>query len=159
MCTFGLSKTCTFERPGASNTTKIPREDTQRETKRAKMGAGEGKNAKFWALRPSAPPFKAPDFGAPDFGAPPFGALLFPGLGPPPFGAPPFVVQKFNIQKLAEIEIGRTRKKSWPKSKLAEVDNALPRTQSAGPLKMSLLFPLSHPSLSLFPRSLWVSYR
>ena len=40
-----------FEGPSASNTTKIPREDTQRETKRAKMGAGEA---------PFALPFGAP---------------------------------------------------------------------------------------------------
>ena len=38
------------------NTTKIPREDTQRETKRAKMGAGEWKkSAEFWAPHPLGP--------------------------------------------------------------------------------------------------------
>ena len=46
-------QTCTFDGPGASNTTKIPREDLQRKTKRAKMGRERGKNAKFWALRGS----------------------------------------------------------------------------------------------------------
>ena len=46
-------QTCTFERPGASNTTKIQRKDPRRITKRAKMVAGDGKkSAKFWA-----PPF------------------------------------------------------------------------------------------------------
>ena len=60
------------------------------------------------------------------------GPLLLPGLpGPHPSGSPP-LVKKFNIQKLAEVEIGRSRigrtrkkKKSWPKSKLADVDRAL----------------------------------
>ena len=38
--------------PAFKNTTKIQREDPQRERKRAKMGAGEGKkSAKFWAVR------------------------------------------------------------------------------------------------------------
>ena len=50
-------QTCTFEGSGASNTTKIPREDTQRDTKRAKMGSGKGrKSAKFWAPPPFGPP-------------------------------------------------------------------------------------------------------
>ena len=34
---------CQFEGPGASNTTKIPREDTQRGKKRTNFAAGEGK--------------------------------------------------------------------------------------------------------------------
>ena len=43
-------QTRTLKGPGASNTTKIPRADTQRDTKRAKKVAGEGKkSAKFWA--------------------------------------------------------------------------------------------------------------
>ena len=70
MCTFGLSgcrvkprrphqtgppglhtttrelQTRTFERPGASNTTKIPREDPQRGKKRTNFVAGDGKKAR-----------------------------------------------------------------------------------------------------------------
>ena len=43
-------QTCTSERPGTSNTTKIPREDNQRGKKRTNFAAGEGKKrAKFWA--------------------------------------------------------------------------------------------------------------
>ena len=64
-------QTRTFEGSGASNTTKIPREDTQRETKRARMGAGEEKKREI--LGP-------PQIGAPPFGAPPRA---------PPFGAHP----------------------------------------------------------------------
>ena len=50
-------QTRTLELPGDSNTTKIPREDPQREEKRTNYEAGEGKNAKFWAptLRASHP--------------------------------------------------------------------------------------------------------
>ena len=55
-------QTFTFDSPGASNTTKIPQEDTQRKTKRAEMEAERGeKNAKFGALHPSGPTsFRAP---------------------------------------------------------------------------------------------------
>ena len=62
----GLSCETPAEGPGASNTTKIQREDPQ-ERKRTKMGAGEGKtSAKFWAPHPlGPPPFKAAHFGAP----------------------------------------------------------------------------------------------
>ena len=56
---------------GASNTTNIPREDTQKETKRAKMVAGEGKQREilgphpsghfFWVwAHPSGPPSPPP---------------------------------------------------------------------------------------------------
>ena len=43
-------QTCTFEGPGASNTTKIPREDPQRKTKRAKMGRERDKTARNFGL-------------------------------------------------------------------------------------------------------------
>ena len=51
------AQTCTFEGPGASNTTKIPREDPQRKREQTNMGSGRGKkkNAKFWAPHPSGP--------------------------------------------------------------------------------------------------------
>ena len=49
--------TCTFQGPGASNATKIPRENPLREKKRMKIVAGEGKKrAKFWAVRRRARP-------------------------------------------------------------------------------------------------------
>ena len=41
-------QTCTFEGPGASNTTKIPREDPQRERKKTKIVAGDGKKRHLW---------------------------------------------------------------------------------------------------------------
>ena len=73
------AQTCTFERPGASNTTKIPREDPQRGKKRTNFPAGEGKkSAKFWAPHPS---------GLHPSGLHPSGSLrapLFLGLGPHP---------------------------------------------------------------------------
>ena len=52
-------QTCTFERPGVSNTTNIPREDHQRGKKRTNFVAGEGK--------------KKRNFGPPSLRAPPFG--------------------------------------------------------------------------------------
>ena len=106
-------QTRTFERPGASNTTKIPREDPERGKKRTNLVAGEWKKKArnfgpppFWV-----PPFGPPPFGPPPFGPPPFGPLLFlclglhpsglhpsgphtlraptfSGFGPPPFGPP-----------------------------------------------------------------------
>ena len=86
-------QTCTFERPGASNTTKIPRKDTQ-ERKRAKMEAGEGKKKarKFWAFRLRAPPFEpprcGPDPSGPHSSDPNPWALTFSGSGPPTLRAP-----------------------------------------------------------------------
>ena len=50
-------QTCTFERPGTSNTTKILREDPQREKKITNFAAGDGKR-KREILGP--PPFGAP---------------------------------------------------------------------------------------------------
>ena len=55
MCAFGVlglsceapaAPTCTFERSGASNTTKISREDTQEREERKTIVAGEGKKAR-----------------------------------------------------------------------------------------------------------------
>ena len=71
-------QTCTFEGPGTSNTTKIPREDPQEREERMKIVAGEGKKREMLG-----PPFEAHPSGLhfSGFGAPPFGA-------PPPFGNP-----------------------------------------------------------------------
>ena len=50
-------QTHTFQRPGASNTTKIPREDPPEREERVKFPAEEKKkSAKFWASHPSGPP-------------------------------------------------------------------------------------------------------
>ena len=52
MCAFGEPKRAHLRVLAFKNTTKIQREDTQRDTKRAKMVAGKGrKRAKFWAVR------------------------------------------------------------------------------------------------------------
>ena len=80
------AQTCTFEGPGASNTTKIPREDPQRGRKRTKMGAGEGKtSAKFWAPTLWAPALWAPTLWAPTLWAP---TLWAPALWAPALWAP-----------------------------------------------------------------------
>ena len=142
----GNSKTCTFQGPGASNTTKIPRKDPKREKEERKLWREEGKKARnfgpptlrgstllgstlLW-LHPSGLPTLrgSPPLGLPTLRGPTF-SLGHPS-GPHPSRDPPFVVPKFNIQKLsklAEVEIGRsrngrTRKKkagrspNWPKS-------------------------------------------
>ena len=101
-------QTRTFGGPGPSNTTKIPREDTQRETKRAKMGAGEEKK-------------KARNFGPPTLRGP-----IFSGFGPHSLGhhhdthqiqkciGPNWIGQNWFWPKLAGP---RTRwpKMDWPK--------------------------------------------
>ena len=90
------SKRAHFRAPALQNTTKIPREDPQRDTETAKRWREreeKARNSGPPTLR--APPFGAPPFGAPPFGAPPFGAPLFLGLGPPPIGAPPFWAPPF----------------------------------------------------------------
>ena len=73
---------CTFEGPGASNTTKIPREDPERE-KKAKMEAGEGKKAHTSGPTLRNPTLRNPTFFG--FGAPPLRCSLWLH----PFGAPP----------------------------------------------------------------------
>ena len=50
-------QTCTFERPGASNTTKIPRADHPDRHKKSEMVAGEGKKKREIL---GSPPFGAP---------------------------------------------------------------------------------------------------
>ena len=100
MCTFGFKGCCvkpssfgaaglrtttrelltsTFDGPGTSKQTPPKNhENTPRETKRAKMGAGDEKSAKYWAPHPSAPPF-----GAPPSGPISSGSHFFLGLAPP----------------------------------------------------------------------------
>ena len=83
MCTFGVLglcetpgshttaqelQTCTLERPGTSNTTKIQRKRPKERAKRMKNCGGREKKREI--LGP--PPFRArPPFWAPPFGAPP----------------------------------------------------------------------------------------
>ena len=80
-----------------TNTTKIPREDTQRD-KKSENGAGEGKNsAKFWAPHPSG---RHPSLLGPTFS----------GFGPPTLRGPHPSVPHTNFgQKL-----------DWPKMRMAK---------------------------------------
>ena len=61
------SKRAHFRAPGASNTTKIPRKDPQRERRKSENGAREGekKSAKFWAPTLRAPTLRGPILRAP----------------------------------------------------------------------------------------------
>ena len=105
----GDPKMCAFQCPGASNTTKIPREDRQRKTKRAKMGRERGK--------------KAQNFGPPTLlgphpsGPPPFGAPTL--RGPHPSGPPPFQAAHVKPLKntLAKTDWPKT---DWPQNGLAK---------------------------------------
>ena len=63
MHVWALGLSCETSAACASNTTKIPRGDTQRDRKKSEMVAGEGeKNAKFWASHPSGPQNSGPIF-------------------------------------------------------------------------------------------------
>ena len=73
-------QTCTFEGPGASNTTTIPREDPRERKKERKWGRERGK--KVQNLGP-------PTFGPHPSGSQPFvWASTFSGFGPPSLWAP-----------------------------------------------------------------------
>ena len=109
-------QTCTFERPGASNTTKNSTKGPTRDGEKNENCGGRGKK-------------KARNFGPHPSGPHPSGPPLFLGLGLHPSGPNPLwsknsTLKNWPKSKLAEVEIGRTRKKSWPKTKLAEVDRA-----------------------------------
>ena len=80
------SKRAHFRAPALQNTTKIPREDPQRD-RNSETVAGKGrKSAKFWAPHPSgAPPFRGPTLSGPTLRG-----STFLGLGPHPSGTPPF---------------------------------------------------------------------
>ena len=57
-------QTCTLEAPALQNTTKIPREDPQRDTNKSEKVAGKGrKSAKFWATHPVVADFGQSNFG------------------------------------------------------------------------------------------------
>ena len=145
MCTFGLSgcrvkpqrlrgcrgtrelQTCTFERPSTSNTIKIPRKDQQEREKRMKTVAGEGKKkgVKFWAPHPSPHP-PGPHPSGPHFFQVWASTLRGPTLCGPKIQHPKIGRSRnWPKSKLAEVEIGRTRKK-----KLAEVEIGRSRPRS-----------------------------
>ena len=83
-------QTCTFERPGASNTTKIPREDPQRGKKRTNFAAGQGKKREI--LGP--PPFEPPPFGPPTLRGPTFFWVAPPHPSNPHLSPPTHVNSK-----------------------------------------------------------------
>ena len=91
-------QTCTFERPGASNTTKIPREDPQREEENEFSGGRGKKKARNFGPHPSGPHPSGPHPSGPHPSGPhpsgphpsgphPFRPPLFLGLGPTLLGS------------------------------------------------------------------------
>ena len=102
-------QTCTYQGPGASNTTKIPRKDPQEREERKKIVAEEGKkSAKFWA-----PTFRRPHpSGPPPFGAPTLRGRPFLGLPPP--------ARADHLPTLKTLRRHVGLKRCWPKSGLAQ---------------------------------------
>ena len=83
-------QTCTLERPGASNTTKIPRENPREGRKERIFTAGEEqKSAKFWAPHTSEPHTSVPHTSGPHPSGP------HPSKGPHPERPPPFGASQF----------------------------------------------------------------
>ena len=96
------------EGSGASNTTKIPREDTQRETKRMKMGAGEGKKKREIL---GSPPFGAPPWHHPPFLGPILFGPFFFWVWAPPFGDhhdTKLDLAKNGLAKIGQIRMAKT---------------------------------------------------
>ena len=106
-------QTCTFEGPGASNTTKIPRKRPKEREKRIKNCGGRGKkSAKFWAPHPSGPhPSGPPPFGAPPSGPPTLRGPHFFWVCPPTLCGPTMT------PKIGQglVKLGWP-KRDWPKS-------------------------------------------
>ena len=76
------SKRAHFRAPALQNTTKIPREDPQRDTERSKQWREKEEKTRNFG----PPTLRGPTFGAHPFGAHPSGAPPF--RGPRPFGVP-----------------------------------------------------------------------
>ena len=115
------TQTCTFERPGASNTTKIPRKRPKEREKRMKNCGGRGKKKReilgphHSGPHPSgAPPFGfvVTDFGQTDFGHPyltdfgqsDFGQTDFGQNNLTDFGQP----QLTDLAKIGVTDFGQT---------------------------------------------------
>ena len=100
--------------PSFKNTTKILREDPQREKKSENSSRrGKKKTRNF-----GPPPFEPPPFGPPRCGTPPFGpSTLFLGLGSHPSGA----LTPLNPHPSLPPT---PKKENWPLSNLAKVELA-----------------------------------
>ena len=137
----GLLVKCTFEGRGASNTTKIPREDTQRERKKKKHEKTPRERKKKRKWRRVREKKKREILGLPPFD-PPFGTLRPQPSGPSLLWAPTPRTQHTHTththttqtthntptqhthnahtskRKLAQVELGLNRispSKTWPK--------------------------------------------
>ena len=102
-------QTCTIQGPDVSNTTKIPRKDPKRQKEKRKLWREKGKK--------KARNFGPPPFWAPPFWAPHFFSVWASTLRGSTLRAPHFVV-KIQHPKKAEVEIGRSRSRSfWSEKK------------------------------------------
>ena len=122
------AQTCTFQGTCASNTTKIPREDTQRDTETAKRWREREEKARNFEPTHRAPPFGPNPFVAPlflgwpphpirarPFGAPPFRGPTFSRLPPPPSPPPPHQGSTLRGSLLGKT-LNWPPKSVWPKS-------------------------------------------
>ena len=82
------SNTCTFEGPGASNTTKIPREDPEGRKERI-LRRERGKRARNFGPPPFGPHPSGPTLRAPPFGPHPWGHHPSPPFRPTPLERSP----------------------------------------------------------------------
>ena len=128
-------QTCTFQGPGASNTTKIPRKDPRERRKKENCGGRREKKARNFGpptLRGST--LRGSTLRGSTLRGPTFSRFGPPPSGPPSFGGPTLCgpkIQHLKIgrsrnwpkSKMAEVELTEVEKTSWPKSKLAEVDH------------------------------------
>ena len=113
----------TFEGPGLQSHHKFHETTPKRGRKNENCGGTGKMSAKFWA-----PTLRGPALSRPHFLQVWASTLRGPTLWGPTLWGPNFNIKNWPKSKLAEVEIGRSRKKkkSWPKSKLAEVDRARP---------------------------------
>ena len=131
-------QTCTFVRPGASNTTKIPRKRPKEREKRMKNCGGRGKkSAKFWAPTVRAPTLRGR--------GPTLRALTFSGFGPHlsgphffwvwpptlwgPTMTPKMLAKKMDWPKLDWPKLVKSGwpKRDWPKSASSDIHRCFPR--------------------------------
>ena len=111
-------RTCTFQGPSASNTTKIQRKDPQEmERRMKKAGEGKKKARNFGPPTLRGPTLRSPTLRGPTFsrfGPPPFKASILRGLTlrPHPLWSQNSTSKNWPKSKLAEVEIGRSRSRS-----------------------------------------------
>ena len=164
-------QTCTFEGPGLENTTKIPPGDPQRERKRSKMRAGEGKKkrgashdneissgrekkrTKFWA-----PTLRAPTSPGPHPSGPPPLRAPTP-FGPPPPSGPPLrapttrpahhLTKNKKLAKFGQIRLAKCGQLTLAKCGIGQIRFGQMRPNKDGQIRFGQIWPRPSPPPSL----------